>query len=109
MFITDKKEMGEILANSPILRKGHISNKNPFDFGSSETVPCELKRVNKKFPDMDMREDFGRYLGNHPQGYCVGIYDIVKDETAFLEVRMPLWKIQVFDSLDALKREWQLD
>jgi hypothetical protein len=75
-------------------------SKDAFDFGDVATVGKHLKRSDLGFHDLDINIDFGIFLGEHEDGWVVGIKN--EDGTR-------LTGAEVFESLSDLKRSWILD
>ena len=72
----------------------------PFDFGDNETIGLHMKRSGKSLLELG-EFDFGLYLGEHEGKWAVGIKD--------MKTKLPLVGAELFDSLEQLKEEWQLD
>jgi len=79
----------------------HTKAKDAFDFGSQATVGLHLKRVGYKISDPDPHNGpFGQYLGLHSDGYVVLVNSMYStDEPA----------VEIFDTVEELKKHWQLD
>lgn len=72
----------------------------PFDYGDSATVGLNLKRNSCEFGKSDPNDVFGIYLGQHPEGYVVGIKKL--DLTGFSAC-------EIFETIGDLHAEWRLD
>lgn len=70
-----------------------------FDFGDPETVGLHLKRAGKSFSQLGTN-DFGMFLGHIEGHFVVGIKHLTKSE---------LKAGELFDTIEELKKEWQLD
>ena len=72
------------------------------DYGDDETVGLCLRRIGTNLcsHDFDKDDSFGRYLGQHPDGWVVGISKMDYSGWAGCEV---------FEDLDSLRRTWELD
>jgi hypothetical protein len=82
------------------LAGGQRTPVSAFDYGDEQTVLLFLKRVDYEFDSGDIENSFGVYLGNHNDGYVVGIKKFLGDG---------LNACEVFDSIDEMKRYWRLD
>lgn len=96
------QDAGIYWANSPVFcEKRDVSNRG--DFGDEKTVGLSLRRLGVTGLSMngyDPDNAFGEYLGQHDDGYVVGIKKL--DYSA--------WSgCEVFETLDELKRRWELD
>ena len=78
------------------------SPQNKQDFGDPETVGLCLKRVGLHLGSTDYSEDesFGKFLGEHPDGWVVAMDKLDWSGCSGCEV---------FPSLEALKQRWELD
>lgn len=72
--------------------------QNAHDFGGQDTVGLHVKRMGTSIED-DCDDAFGRYLGQHDAGYVVLVTHIDYRPKA----------IEVFETLEELKKQWQLD
>lgn len=73
----------------------------PDDFGDRETIGLQLKRRSYVLGTVDDNGDdaFGVYLGAHPDGFVVFVWDMMYRPTG----------AEVFETLEDLKAEWRLD
>jgi hypothetical protein len=71
----------------------------PLDYGDVPTVGLQVKRVNLDIGDIDADDAFGVYLGQHPDGFVILIWDIFYQPTS----------AEVFQTIEDVKREWRLD
>lgn len=78
------------------------SPDNRGDFGGDDTVGLSLRRVGLSFdnPEYKMNESFGKFLGQHKEGWVVGVSKF--DYSGYSGC-------EIFKSLDDLKRRWELD
>lgn len=67
------------------------------DFGDARTVGLHLKRRGYSI-EHDHPEPFGRYLGKHEDGYVVAVSGVLDMVGA-----------AVYNTLEELKQDWQLD
>jgi hypothetical protein len=72
--------------------------KNAHDFGGPDTVGLHVKRIGTSIED-SCEDAFGRYLGEHPYGFAVLVTHIDYRPKA----------VELFDTLEELKQQWQLD
>lgn len=76
------------------------------DYGDFETVGLAVKRRGMTYrsndPDANQNMDnqFGRYLGKHPDGYAILVVTLVTSEPCAVEV---------FSTLEGMKLRWSLD
>ena len=76
--------------------------KDSFDFGDEETVHASLKRVSYNINSQeDMNDSFGVFCGKYCGKYVVGIMG--------MRSKYDFHSCEVFNSLEDMKREWQLD
>lgn len=75
---------------------------NRMDFGDRETVGLSLRRVgfSMSTPEFKPDDSFGVFLGEHPDGWVVAVKKF--DYSGFAAC-------EVHESLDSLKRHWELD
>jgi hypothetical protein len=87
--------------DSPVLGVKR-SPKNRTDFGDSETVGLSLRRVGFSMSNPEFKPDdsFGTFLGEHPEGWIVGVKKFDYSGWAACEIH---------DTLESLKRHWELD
>jgi len=71
-----------------------------FDYGDIHTVMLHLKRVGSSIGDSADSQNYGYYLGQHPDGYVVGLKNFFGDE---------LIGCEIFGSEEEMKAVWQLD
>ena len=78
------------------------SPDNRGDFGDRETVGLSLRRVgfSMSTPEFKPDDSFGVFLGEHPDGWVVAVKKFDYSGLAACEVH---------ESLDSLKRHWELD
>lgn len=74
--------------------------KDKYDFGDTQTVGVHLKRTGFLCYDLENSLDFGRFLGEHKDGWVVAI--CAEDFKGFCTA-------EVFKTLEDLKRSWELD
>ena len=86
-------------ANAVMSDEKRLPN-GPFDFGDEQTVGLHMKRVGKNILELG-EFDFGLYLGEVDGQWVVGIKDMM--------TTLPLVGAELFESLEDLKQEWQLD
>lgn len=91
-------DLNEVIMNSAILGRKRIA-KSANDFGDDATVGLQLKRLRKTMANYE-DHDFAFYLGMVNGKFHVGTHEI--------GTFMPT-KLESFDNLDDLKREWELD
>lgn len=72
------------------------------DFGDIETVGLSLRRIgfSMSTPEFKPDDSFGVFLGEHPDGWVVAVKKF--DYSGFAGC-------EVHESLDSLKRYWELD
>lgn len=72
------------------------------DFGGSDTVGLSLRRIGLSFdnPEYKPDESFGKFLGQHDDGWVVGVSKF--DYSGYSGC-------EIFPSLEDLKRRWELD
>lgn len=72
----------------------------PFDYGDEKTVWLHLKRVGSSIADPIENNNYAIYLGQHNDGYVVGVKDTLGTKILFCEI---------FESEEEMKSFWQLD
>lgn len=76
--------------------------KNPKsrdDFGGINSVGLKVRRTGKQFTQY-ADHDFGTYLGLYKEQFHIGTCEIVSFHPT---------KLESFNSLEELKKEWELD
>ena len=87
------------LLNIPFGHKQRQS-KHEYDFGDQATVGSHVKRIGLGFHELQTERDFGAFLGEYEGRYGIGIWSF--GATHFVGC-------ETFDSLEELKKHWQLD
>ena len=77
--------------------------QNAHDFGGQDTVGLHVKRVNTSIED-SCEDAFGRYLGYLSTGVFAGGFAVFVTHIDYSPKA-----IEVFETLEELKQEWQLD
>lgn len=96
--VRDSKSAHDYYMNSTVFAtRRRLFNKN--DWGDAQTVGVNLKRSGLSFHELQ-EDDFGIFLGEHPDGWVVGLIDVEGSR---------LTAAEVFPSLEALKQAWELD
>ena len=90
-------QVADVYLDSPIWGNKKIS-KDVYDFGDNDTVGKHLKRSDIDY--FTKPNGFGVFLGQHTIGWVVGIKNLMGSQ---------LVSGLVYDSLDTLKQQWQLD
>jgi hypothetical protein len=97
MTITDPKQVQSILLETSFANDYMPRSRQ--DFGGPNTHRKNLRKVGKNiFEYTD--GDFGVYLGNHGNNYCVGIKDFITWNVIAIEC---------YPELEELKQIWELD
>lgn len=93
----DKFSISQYVANTalPVEKR---TPTGPFDFGDPATVLLHVKRVGTSIEN-DCDDAFGRYLGEHDTGFAVLVTHVDYTPKA----------VEVFATLEDLKKQWQLD
>lgn len=97
----DQNKVIDYLLDIPLrIRFPKKKRTNPGDFGDDDDVKMiHLKRVGKDINSANFLKDYGVYLGQHGSQFVVGI----KGNDSGLA------SCEMFDSLEELKTEWQID
>lgn len=105
--MTTKTSVNSVRANRILLSKADavMSDEKrfptgPFDFGDEQTIGMHMKRVGKNVLELG-EFDFGLFLGEVDGSWAVGIKDMM--------TVLPLVGAELYESLEELKEEWQLD
>ncbi len=98
MVKKDVSAAREYLLDCPAFGEKRIPT-HAFDFGDIHTVLLHLKRVGSTICD-GSPDNYGVYLGEHTDGYVVGIKDFIGTN---------LTGCEVFESQEEMKTIWQLD
>lgn len=96
MVRKDRDALEEYLLDTLMVAEKRIPTAAD-DFGDPQTVGLHLKRQGYSI-EHDHPEPFGRYLGQHSDGYVVAVSNVFDFVGA-----------EVYNTLDELKQEWQLD
>lgn len=97
--VREARAAHEYCLNSPIFGEKRTPQSR-YDFGDAATVGKNLKRSGLSFHELEDETDFGIYLGEHPDGWVVGIIDGPGTRLVAAEV---------FKTLGDLKQAWELD
>lgn len=98
----DAARQARMLAlNTPMTGK-LLERRDRSDFGGPDSYLLKVRRIGRDYPcGDDIRDgDFGLYLGPREGRYTVALQSVLGAEIIGYES---------FDSLDALKRRWELD
>jgi len=90
----------EVVENAPIFMPKRRPTSE-YDFGDTRTIWLKLKRAGKNITNFE-DHDFGRFLGPYKGKWYVGTYGI-------LTINCVPSRLEEFDTLEALKLQWQLD
>lgn len=69
------------------------------DFGDEMTVGLCVKRQSHNMATSDPNDSFGFYLGQHADGFVIGVHDLFFRPSA----------AEVYPTLEDLKADWRLD
>lgn len=72
---------------------------SPHDYGDQDTVGLHVKRNRFDIGDVAADDVFGLYLGKHHDGYVILVTDIFSKPNG----------AEVFETIEEMKAEWQLD
>lgn len=100
-MIRKSREEAIALAHATAIPRPKRKPNGPDDFGDTKTIGLELKRRSYTIGavDNDGNDAFGVYLGQHPEGYVVFLWNMLYQPTG----------AEVFETLEELKTEWRLD
>jgi hypothetical protein len=96
----DKDLANKVLLDTPIFANTRIPT-DALDYGDEATVTLSLKRRNTNIFGGDPNNKFALYLGNHKGKFIVGVHNLGN--------KLNFNATECFDSLDEMKKEWELD
>jgi hypothetical protein len=96
--LEDEESITRYVMNTRYPRTVKKDCQSAHDFGEQDTVGLHVKRMGTSIED-DCEDAFGRYLGQHDAGYVVLV--------TFIDYRPKA--IEIFDTLEELKKQWRLD
>lgn len=98
MIEKDFETIKKLLLDTPF-QSLNWSPSGPEDFGSRDSVRCQLKRREPLPGSIEEPQNFGTYLGKHDDEWFVGIKDIHGSLVAY----------ERYYTLEELKGNWWLD
>jgi hypothetical protein len=96
--IEDLDAIGRFIENTQLPYETKRDCKNAHDFGGPDTVGLHVKRIGTSIEDA-CDDAFGRYLGKHGEGFAVMVTHVDYRPKA----------VELFETIEDMKQQWQLD